>query len=409
MAHTRRDFLRAGLGASALMTLRATTPNVFADAVMAAETPTRESDTVLVVIQLSGGNDGLNTVVPYADDEYGRNRTTLRLPTEHLHKIDADLGFHPRMEAFARLYHERYLSVVQGAGHPQPEGSHDRAMRIWHTADPDLPERPTGWLGRLADRACRVPEADTGAVFVGPIAPPFALNAERAIVPCIRTAQDLIRRGSDREMLASDGARANDTLLEFVRGRITTACAKSERIKAAIEATAGAIDCPPSGLAGDLRTIAQIIRAEVGVRVFFAELGGGGIGGFDNHANQLGNHGALLHQLAEAVAAFVYDLKRDKLLDRVVVMTFSEFGRTLKENGRRGTGHGIAAPMFLAGGKVKGGLIGSHPSLTDLEIGSPKFHTDFRQVYATVLDKWLGCDSEAILGRQFETLDLLNA
>jgi len=190
-----------------------------------------------------------------------------------------------------------------------------------------------------------------------------------------------------------------------MRHRIATARAKSERIKAA----AASDDYPSFGLAGDLRTIARIIRAKVGIRVFCAELGGGGIGGFDNHANQLGNHGALLHQLAEALAAFVRDLDRDKLLDRVVVMTFSEFGRTLKENGRRGTGHGAAAPMFLVGGRVKGGLVGPHPSLTDLENGSPKCHTDFRQVYATVLEKWLGCNCQAILGRQFETLNLFNA
>jgi uncharacterized protein (DUF1501 family) len=136
-------------------------------------------------------------------------------------------------------------------------------------------------------------------------------------------------------------------------------------------------------------------------------LGGGGIGGFDNHANQLGNHCALLGQLAEAVSAFAHDLQRDKLLDRVLLMTFSEFGRTVKENGRRGTGHGAAAPVFLVGGKVKGGRVGPYPSLTDLDNGGLKFHTDFRQVYATVLDRWLGFDSQAVLGSRFEPLDVL--
>ncbi|UCD50411.1 MAG: DUF1501 domain-containing protein [Phycisphaerales bacterium] len=405
MAHTRRDFLRAGVGGWALMSLRVTTPNVFANAVTAAGTRARDRDTILVVIQLSGGNDGLNTVVPYADDEYGRNRTTLRLPTDHLHKIDTALAFHPRMEAFVRLYHEGHLSVVQGVGYARPDQSHERAMRIWHTADPQRPERQTGWLGRVADHVRREVDGDTSAVFVGPIARPFALNAERAIVPCVRAVEDLTQRDSPREMSEVGGAGVNDALLEFVRRRMVTARAKSERIKAVTAWD----DYPSFELAGDLRTIARIIRADVGIRVFFAELGGGGIGGFDNHANQLGNHGALLHQLAESLAAFVRDLERDNLLDRVLVMTFSEFGRTLKENGRRGTDHGAAAPMFLVGGNVRGGLVGPHPSLTDLENGSPKFHTDFRRVYATVLDKWLGCDSQAILGQQFETLDFFNA
>lgn len=134
-----------------------------------------------------------------------------------------------------------------------------------------------------------------------------------------------------------------------------------------------------------------------------------GQGGFDNHANQLSNHDALLHELSESVAAFVHDLKGDKLLDRVRLMTFSEFGRTVKENGRRGTGHGSAAPIFLAGGKAGGGLVGPHPSLAELENGGPKFHTDFRRVYATLLDRWLGFDSEAVLGKQYESLDALGA
>ena len=153
--------------------------------------------------------------------------------------------------------------------------------------------------------------------------------------------------------------------------------------------------------------MAQLIRADTGIRVFFTELGGGGIGGFDNHANQLGNHCALLAQLAESIAAFADDLQRDKLLDRVLLMTFSEFGRTVKENGRRGTGHAVAAPMFLAGGRVQGGLIGTHPSLTDLDQGGLKLNIDFRQVFATVLDQWLGLASKDILSQQFESLDVI--
>jgi uncharacterized protein (DUF1501 family) len=146
----------------------------------------------------------------------------------------------------------------------------------------------------------------------------------------------------------------------------------------------------------------------LGIRVFYTELGGEEPGGFDNHANQRDNHASLLRQLSESLSAFVGDLRRDKLLDRVLLMTFSEFGRTVEENGRRGTDHGSAAPMFLVGGRVKGGLAGRHPSLTDLEKGGLKHHTDFRQVYATVLERWLGIDSRKVLGRQFEPLDVLS-
>jgi uncharacterized protein (DUF1501 family) len=174
-----------------------------------------------------------------------------------------------------------------------------------------------------------------------------------------------------------------------------------------IDSSAGLAEYPSFGLAGDLRTIAQLIRADTGIQVYFIELGGGGIGGFDNHANQRDNHCALLHQLSESIAAFVNDLNRDGLLDTVLLMTFSEFGRTVSENGRRGTGHGNAAPMFLVGGRLQGGLVGPHPSLTALDEGALPCHTDFRRVYATALDCWLGVDSTEILGGRFKTLDVL--
>ena len=405
MSYTRRDFLRVGLGASTLLTLGPTIPA----AVFAKSAPAAERDTVLVVLQLSGGNDGLNTVVPYTDDAYARNRKTLRLPTADLHKIDARLAFHPRMESFLRLYKEGHLSIIHGVGYPEPDQSHERAMRIWHTADPQRPERQTGWLGRVADQASGTGNADTTAVFVGPIVMPFALNAERAPVPRICVAQDLVMRtmpGRPSRRYEAPHSR-DDSLLALLRQGTRDAHARSKRIEAVLSTDTGSADYPPFGLARDLRTIAQLIRADIGIRIFFAELGGGGIGGFDNHANQLGNHCALLGQFAASVHAFIHDLKRDRLLDRTLLMTFSEFGRTVKENGRRGTGHGSAAPIFLAGGKVKGGLHGPHPSLTDLDNGGLKHHTDFRQVYATVLDNWLGFDSKIALGGRYRPLDVL--
>ena len=152
--------------------------------------------------------------------------------------------------------------------------------------------------------------------------------------------------------------------------------------------------------------IAALIRAELGIRIFFTELGGGGIGGFDNHANQRDNHASLLEQLSAAVTAFMDDLQRAGLAQQVALMTFSEFGRTLAENGRRGTDHGAAAPVLLAGGRLRGGLLGEHPDLADLDGYSPRPHTDFRRVYATVLQRWLGFDARAILGQAYEPLDI---
>jgi uncharacterized protein (DUF1501 family) len=202
---------------------------------------------------------------------------------------------------------------------------------------------------------------------------------------------------------------AGDGLLDFVCRASDAARRASRRIESLVRApsASAAGEYPSFQLAGTLRTVAQLIRADLGIRIFCTELGGQNPGGFDNHAGQRDNHASLLRQLSESVAAFLDDLRRQKLLDRVVLMTFSEFGRTVAENGRRGTDHGAAAPMFLAGGKVRAGLVGGHPSLTDLDNAGLRFHTDFRRVYATLLDRWLGWESQAILGRQYEPLPIV--
>ena len=201
------------------------------------------------------------------------------------------------------------------------------------------------------------------------------------------------------------GAAANP-LLELANRNLQAAYVGGERLEAVLRHADGASDYPRFQIASHLAAVVQLIRADLGIRIFFVELGGGGIGGFDNHANQRDNHAALLRQMSHSIAAFVSDLQRAEMLNRVVLMTFSEFGRTLVENGRRGTDHGDAAPVFLFGGRLRGGLVGSHPRLDRLVEGAPESHTDFRRVYATMLDRWLGLDSPAVLGQRYEPLDL---
>lgn len=275
---------------------------------------------------------------------------------------------------------------------------------------------------RAVDSLYRPDEGNVPGVFVGRVERTFSLNAESAVVPSVRSLQDCALRSTSspgggrahRRFLrqAAELPRAGDgnPLLEFLQRSSLRAYASSGRVEAVAgsESAGRAGRYPAFELAQTFRTVAQLIRADLGIRIYSTQLGGAGIGGFDNHANQRGNHGALLHVLSESVAAFVDDLKRDKLLDRVLLMTFSEFGRTAAENGRRGTGHGAAAPVFLAGGRLKGGLVGPHPGLTDLDNGAPRFHTDFRRVYATVLDRWLGLDSQPVLGEEFKPLDVLD-
>ncbi len=408
MSVTRRDLLKAGIGGAGLACLGGGVPELFLRSAAGA-TGRGDRDTVLVLVQLSGGNDGLNTVVPYGDDEYYRNRPTIAMAAKEVHRIDSHVGFHPRMGAMSRLYKDGYLSIVRGVGYANNDRGHERAMQIWHTADPLDSNRQTGWLGRAVDSVWDERGAGAQAVFVGPIGRPFALNAENAVVPAIKSLEELMIRGEQESPRVRKGPAGGDELLDFVRRSTWRSAENSERIKTVAEVSTNASEYPSLRLAGHLRTVAQLIRANVGLRIFLVEIGGGGIGGFDNHANQRGNHCALLEQLSESVAAFVDDLKRDKLLDRVLLMTFSEFGRTLKENGRRGTGHGAAAPVLMAGGKVKGGLIGEQPSLTDLDNGALKHDTDFRRLYATVLDRWLGFDSTAVLGRQYDSVDILDS
>ncbi|MCX7006937.1 MAG: DUF1501 domain-containing protein, partial [Kiritimatiellaeota bacterium] len=266
---------------------------------------------------------------------------------------------------------------------------------------PQPPGPQTGWLGRAADQLWKPEAANLPAAFVGAIPQPFAANAERVIIPSVRAARDLVC--PSEVTTTTTGA----TLLDCARRATSTAHANSRHIEAVLKSVAA--DYPQYRLADELRTIAQLIRADAGIRIYFTELGGGGIGGFDNHAGQIGNHCSLLEQLSASITAFARDLQRDKLLDRVVLMTYSEFGRTLHENGRRGTGHGSAQPVFVAGGRVKGGLIGAHPSLADLDQDAQKVHTDFRRVYATMLDRWLGLDSRAILGDTYPPVDFLRA
>lgn len=420
MSSTRRDFLKQTLGASTLLALGPTVPTFLSRSAEAGAVRRDARDTILVVIEMAGGNDGLNTIIPYDDDEYVRARPTLRRTPDDVLKIDEQFGFHPRMVSFPRLLKEGHLSILHGIGYPNQSGDHAVSMDVWQSAAMPEANCQTGWLGRTVDSVVGEDSVEAPAVYVGSSARPLALNAQRSVVPSHGSFDDFgIRQmpgdggGADhRERLtkaaqvARDGA---DPLLDFVRRSALSAYAAGDRIEAAAATTARTGPYPNMRFARDLRTIARLIRADMGIRIYYAHCGGGDIGAFDNHANQRGNHGALLNQLSESMAAFSDDLAGDNLLDRVVMMTFSEFGRTVKENGRRGTGHGSAAPMFLAGGRVKGGFHGEHPPLTgELENGGQKSHTDFRRVYATLLERWLGFDSLPILGERFELLDVLD-
>lgn len=405
MNQSRRHFLQTTLGASALLTFAPRVPGFLARAGEAARRRPGPDETILVVLQLSGGNDGLSSVVPFADDAYAKARPTLHLRGNQVLKLNDTLGFHPRLEAFKALHDEGLLGILQGVGCANLSRDHEAAMHAWHIADPTEAPRQTGWVGRAADALIERAGTATPACFVGGIPRPFALNATGAVVPSLRRPEDLLLRDGLAESTVGsvgDGdADATNPLLARACRASAEAGKQSARLKEVLANGDGAGAYPDFPFAQELHGVSQLIQADLGTRIYFAELGGGGIGGFDNHANQAGNHDALLEQLATAVAAFVRDLRRHDLLDRVLLMTFSEFGRTLAENGRRGTDHGAAAPAFFSGGGVAGGLRGEHPSLTDLDQGGLRHSVDFRQVYSAVLGNWLGLDAKALLGGAF--------
>jgi uncharacterized protein (DUF1501 family) len=391
---SRRELLQH----ASLIALAPTVPGFLARTARAAAED--RDGRALVVVQLDGGNDGLNTIVPHADDNYGRLRKTLRLPAKDLIALNDAVGLHPGLRPAAKLLEAGRLTVVQGVGYPNPSRSHFRSMAIWHTARFDREEHHgLGWVGRALDEAPRSGGGQTGALFVGPEAPPVALRGRRSIASALVRPDDFAVNVTEaKELLAR--ADDGDELAAFVRRTTLEAYATADRLTEAARARDGAA-YPASEFAGRLRLVARLLKSGFGARVYYTLHAG-----FDTHAQQLVPHFGLLNEFAVALAAFFDDLAAAKLAERVVVLAFSEFGRTVKENGSGGTDHGTAGPVFLAGPGVKGGLAGAAPSLTDLVEGEPKMTVDFRSVYATALRDWLGLPARASLGGEFEALPL---
>jgi uncharacterized protein (DUF1501 family) len=416
---TRRDFLKAALGSSAVVALGGAAPRFLVEA--AARESNAQGETVLVVVQLSGGNDGLNTVVPYGDDIYYQNRFTLALDKNKIHKLDDYHGLHPSLGGFAKLVEDGRLGIVQGVGYANPNRSHFESMDIWHTARREPQGRSVGWLGRYLDATAKQDNAGSGpgahsdvpALHLGGGQQPLALAALDVHAPSIRSLEQFkLQDGGDRrlgeaiERLSATPRPGEDPLLSFVQSNTAAALASSRRMQEALGKYTPAAKYPGTKLAGSLSTVAQLIDAGLSTRIYYVALDG-----FDTHSEQADAHASLLAELGNAVKALIDDLAGHDHADRVLVMSFSEFGRRVRENASRGTDHGAAAPMFLSGGKVKPGLIGKHPSLADLD-GDPgggdlKHHTDFRQVYAAVLRNWLGWSADEILGSEYDAADVL--
>ncbi|MCO6457181.1 MAG: DUF1501 domain-containing protein [Pirellulaceae bacterium] len=407
MRTTRRQFL-AVTGTSAVLAIGGRLPEFWLRAAAAGESPTK-GEKILVVVQLSGGNDGLNTIVPHGDESYYRARPQLAIPRDQVLKIDDFHGFHPSARGLADLLEAGQLAIVQGVGYPDPNRSHFESMDIWHSCFRKDRPRQDGWLGRYLDRAAGTAGGDVPALHVGEEEQPLALAAQRVRVPSVRSLDRFRLQLESGEADAATIQRlvgrerpAASDLLGFVQSSSAAALEAARRVEQARRQYQTDVEYPASGLGQKLRTVAQLIDAGLETRIYYLTLDG-----FDTHARQAEAHAALLTELSGSMAAFMDDLARHGHAERVLLLGFSEFGRRLEENASAGTDHGAAAPLLLAGQAVRPGLLGTHPSLTDLDQGDLKFHTDFRRVYALLLESWLGCPSAELLGGSYEPIAAL--
>lgn len=403
MPITRRQFV--ALSTPALLSFGPASPLLKR---VAAESLLKKQERILVVIQLTGGNDGLNTIVPYKHDAYRKARPSLALAERDVLKISDELGFHSAAKGLKALYDQGKLAVVQGVGYPNANLSHFESMDIWHTCLRKTENRPDGWLGRTVDSLQTRSRVDVPALHIGPQKQPFSLASRDHRVPSAKSLEqfrlELQQRESLGEIRANVTAERTSTsnLLNFVQTSTDTAINVSDTLSKIRSTFQTSTSYPDTALGAQLKSVAQLINAELGTRIYYLE-----IAGFDTHAEQADAHAALLKQVSESVQTFVADLDEHGHGDHVLTFCFSEFGRRVQENASQGTDHGRAAPVFLAGNKIAPGLIGEHPSLENLEQGDLQHHTDFRCVYAGLLENWLEIPSQHILHGKFKPLQLI--
>lgn len=408
---TRRDFIASGLASAAAGLI---VPPVLAKGVLAASNDGVQNDHVLVVLQLGGGNDGLNTLVPHGDPAYLAARPTIGMTPDKVLNIDGQFGLNPMLPGIRSLYDAGKVAVVRGVGYPTPTYSHFEALHVWEYADPA--RRVTdGWLGKLlATQQFDSSGHPLAACACGETSTPTemrAVNAQISVIPSLDAYQ--VQGGQGRVTAVQDLYQSTPGIYGalFDRARATA--------EAGISALHDGTKYTPSAtyskqktvygskidLAGSMQLAAQLIVTQPTVKVIHVVEGG-----FDTHQQQDARQAALLSQVDSVVSAFMQDLAAHGVDKKVVLMTWSEFGRRVAENGSRGTDHGSAAPMFVIGSAVKGGMYGDQPSLTSLvDNGNLKFSTDFRSVYQTLIRDWLGGDSNAVLGASFPDVKFLAA
>lgn len=398
----RRDFLKVSSLASASLLL----PNFLKNTRELNFKRAREGR-VLVVIQLSGGNDGLNTVVPFGDDLYYENRPKLGLSRQEVFEINDHQGLHPSLKPLMELYDDGELSILNSVGYPNPNRSHFRSMDIWHTASHSDQYLQSGWIGRYLDAQCKTGNTQPHTAIELSDSLSLALKGKKLKGLATQNPKSLYQTTRDpyiqvlaKQEETSSHSHAN---IDFLHKTLVEASSSAAYLHEKSKIYKSWVGYPGNKLGRRLKTIAELIISQSETQVYYVSHSG-----FDTHVNQKGQHARLLEQYATAMAAFVEDLKKNDRFKDVVIMTFSEFGRRVKQNAGGGTDHGTANNLFLAGGSLKKpGIYNAPPDLKNLHKGDLQHTLDFRRVYATLMQRWLEVDAKQVLGGNFKPLSII--
>ncbi len=364
------------------------------------------SDKILVIVQLTGGNDGLNTVVPFENDLYYNARPTIAIQKKETLKLTNQLGLNPAMIGFRNLYDAGKMCLINNVGYPDPDRSHFRSMDIWHTASNSNEYKTSGWLGRYLDEQCGDCNQPTQVLEIDDTLS-LALKGYNVKGLAMKDAKRLYGTTIDpfihqlsKQPVSGDHHHDNAA---YLYKTLAETVSSADYIYKTSKIFQSAAAYPNHQFGKSMKTISEFIISGINTKVYYVSLGS-----FDTHFNQQKRQGVLLQQLSETVEVFMNDIKKNGKADDVLLMTFSEFGRRVQENASNGTDHGTANQIFLFGNSLKkNGIYNAAPNLSDLDDGDLKYTVDFKNVYATLLKKWLNTDEQKILGNKFSYLDFI--
>jgi uncharacterized protein (DUF1501 family) len=395
----RKEFIQVGSLATATLML----PKFLKAFEAKALVP--QGNKVVVILQLSGGNDGLNTVIPVRNDIYYKARPRLGIERTKALSLTDEVGLHPALTGFKELYDDGSLSIMNNVGYPNPDRSHFRSMDIWHTASQSSEYWSTGWVGRYLDAQCNGCDKPTQAIEIDDVLS-LAMKGENIKGIAVKDPRRLYGTSNEkffRDVLKNHHDEAGEQPVDYLYKTMAETLSSADYIFKQSRLHPTSAEYPKTDLANSLKTIASLIYSDINTKVYYVSLGS-----FDTHINQDGQQQRLFTEMNDAVTAFVKDLKANNRFNDVMLFTFSEFGRRVQQNASGGTDHGTANNMFMiSGGLKQKGVINALPDLSDLQEGDLKYNVDFKSVYATILNKWLSADDQKILGKRYDYMNFI--